>query len=71
MTAVKFVYVVCIGERGEGHTPLIAFRSLNGAKQRVAEMLPGAPLERRAGTTWMATQNRVDEVWIERLPVIA
>lgn len=61
-----YVYIVCSGERGEGHDPRSVHTTLRGAKKAVTDTLPAVAFNRGAADCWMATQNLVDEWWIFR-----
>lgn len=64
------VYVVCFGERGEGHDPVAAFSCLADAKA-YSEARYGVRVSQwLRGPEWRGVKaNQVDEVWIRRLVV--
>lgn len=63
------VYIVCKGERGEGHDPVSAHTSFIGAHQHAKKL--GAPqvMPQQSEGQWMGTVNTTDEFWIVRLAV--
>jgi hypothetical protein len=64
------VYVVCTGERGEGHDPVSAHRHFMGAAHALARLNPGQSYYREADGVWKSVKpNGTDEVWIYRLAV--
>jgi len=65
------VYIVASGENGEGHSPLSAHATLDGAKDQVGLVAPdAAPVERVTHRTWRTVMsNGVDELWIYSMPV--
>jgi hypothetical protein len=63
------VYIVCRGERGEGHSPVAVFTTLNVAR-RWAEREYDIRREVDGGPGWwLWSCNGVDEVAIARLDV--
>jgi hypothetical protein len=65
------VYVVCTGERAEGHDPISAYSNFKAAEAdaRTRRGLTDAAWLERGDGYWMASPNGVDEVWIVRLPI--
>lgn len=71
MNASGVIYLVCKGERGEGHDPVAAHTAWSNAlydaqKTRGANT---APFVEEEPGRWKSSTNGVDEVWIVRLPV--
>lgn len=64
------VYLVCRGEYGEGHDPVAAFSSWQGANAD-ARNRHGvtAPFTESGEGKWVSRINDTDEVWIVRLPI--
>ncbi|HEX6970252.1 MAG TPA: hypothetical protein VF174_15765 [Micromonosporaceae bacterium] len=65
------VYIVAVGERGEGQVPYAVVTTLRAAKQvarwdhgvQIGNELAGQP------GRWMGSLNGTDEVWIYRMAV--
>ena len=62
------VYIVAVGERGEGASPEAVFADRSGATKYAREA-HGVELRRVARDRWMASSNGVDQVWILRMAV--
>lgn len=69
------VYVLCFGEYSEGHSPISAHSTLEGAAAAASKRAGRAfTFEQEAGDddpelSWMASHGAVDEFWIYRLAV--
>lgn len=64
-----YAYVVCFGERCEGHDPVAAHATLDDALKD-AERLYGVRPTHVGGVQWLGTlANGVDEVLVRRFSV--
>lgn len=64
----QYVYVVAIGERGEGQQPESAWTTLRQARRAVFDKYD-YEVTKFSGGAWMVSLNGVDQVWIHRLPL--
>lgn len=66
----RYVYVVCAGERGEGHDPVSAHASYPGAASAARKLNDGQRMTREDDGRWKSVKpSGVDEVWIYRMAV--
>lgn len=64
------VYLVCLGEYGEGHKPVAAFSSWQGANADARNRCGvTAPFTESGEGKWVSRIGGANEVWIVRLPI--
>jgi len=63
-----FVYVVCKGERGEGHSPEAVYGSLSDAKAS-CKGIEFKRCKQLSPKVWRGVVNEVDEIYIYKFRV--
>jgi len=65
------VYLICTGERSQGHSPEYAFDSFNKARNEIELLSPGQQVKMVRQGVWFAPMpNGIDEVWLYKIEVM-